>query len=458
MGSPIARPLFRFGLPGKARSGVIIQCMPQGHSSVISIKEAQRLAVRASSGILTHSGPAVLGCNGLPDLEVVSVADDLEVNVVVLGDHPDPIVVVTCDLLYVGDALRQAVLEALWSEVSEEQLFFAASHTHRAPMVDPTKPGLGRPSTSVLKSISTGIAIAIRKALAQPATSCRIEIAQGRHSAGINRRRRRFLLISRRGICWRPMLMAPNELGPNDGGIRRLRFVDSVSEKVVAEIWSTALHPTGNPRRDAISADFPGVVRRAIRDAVGRGIPVLFLQGFGGDIVPTYPSRRVSLRRFLQGPSFTSFTENEYRDWTVSLSREVLSVTWHSLPGTCISSIRLPIQREALVRGGEAPRNGAVHGLRIGNLAIVGVPSEVVVEYSSSLTPIFPIEDVWGVGCIDHVWGYAPTSEMLRQGGYEVKGFCSPFGVEGVNPDVESNLRRMLESMIRSLAEAGCLK
>lgn len=65
--------------------------------------------VRASSRILTHSGLAVLGANGLLNREVVFVADDLEVDVVVLGDSSDQLLIVTCDLLYVGDALRQAV-------------------------------------------------------------------------------------------------------------------------------------------------------------------------------------------------------------------------------------------------------------------------------------------------------------------------------------------------------------
>lgn len=418
-------------------------------------KYIQAVAVRASSRIImTRTGPAVLGANGMPSLEVETVADDLEANVVVLGDALDQIVIVTCDLLYVGDALRQAVLKALGSVVSEEQLFFAASHTHRAPMVDPTKLGLGRPSPSVLESISTDIAAAIREALAQPPTACRMEVAHGNHSGGINRRRRRLVLVTRRGIRWCQVLMAPNGNGPNDDAIRRLRFVDSASKEVVAEVWSTALHPTDYPRRDVISADFPGYVRRGIRSDAGREIPVLFLQGFCGDIRPTNPATRWSMRRLLQGPRFTGFTEDEYQDWAASLTREVLSVTWRSLAGTRICSIRQPIQRQDFVRGGEAPDDGAVHGLRIGNIAIVGVPSEVVVEYSSSLTPVSPLEDVWGVGCIDHVWGYAPTSKMLRQAGYEVEGFCAAFGVEGVNPNVESNLRRKIESMTQLLAQA----
>lgn len=411
------------------------------------------VSVRASSRILIHSGPAVLGANGMPNLQVASVADDLESNVVVLGDDPDPVIIVTCDLLYIGDALRQAVLEALGSLVSEEQLFFAASHTHRAPMVDPTKPELGRPSPSVLESISTDIVTAIREALAQPQSSCRMEVAQGIHSAGINRRRHRLVLVTRMGIRWREVLMAPNPDGPNDDGIRRLRFLDSASEKVVAEVWSIALHPTDYPQKDVITADFPGYVRRAIRCDVGRKFPVLFLQGFSGNVRPTNPSTPWGLRRLLQGPRFTGFTEDEYRDWTESLTREVLSVPWRSLAGTRIRSIRLPIQRQEFVHGGEVDHDGAIHGLRIGDLGIVGVPSEVVVEYLSSLVPVSPIENVWGVGCIDHVWGYAPTSKILDEGGYEAEGFCRSFGVESVNPNIEFKLRTKLELMIRRLAE-----
>lgn len=417
------------------------------------MKNLDLVAVRSASQFITPGAPAVLGANGLPQQQVSNVADELEANVLVLGDNSDPIVMVTCDLLYVGEALKRAVVDTLAKQISSDRLFMAASHTHRAPITDSTKPGLGSPSLAIIQEIADCIVVAIRTALAQPAVLCRVEVGYGRHSAGINRRLRRLASISRSGIKFRPTLLAPNASGPVDNKVRRLRFTDSSTGVSVAEVWSTALHPTGYPERAVISADFPGYVRRAIREVNGEPIPVLFLQGFSGNIRPATPSTPWGLKRLLVGPGFVGFTDGEYQSWVEALAKDVLNVNWKCLQGSGVSSIRNPIKREVFLRGGGPPHEGHLHGLRIGNLAIVGVPSEVVVEYSSSLTRVRPLEDVWGVGCIDHVWGYSPTSDMLSEGGYEVDSFCTAFGVEGVNPQVEPELRSRIESLIQCLAQ-----
>jgi hypothetical protein len=37
----------------------------------------------------------------------------------------------------------------------------------------------------------------------------------------------------------------------------------------------------------------------------------------------------------------------------------------------------------------------------------------------------------WPVGCLDDVYGYLPTDEQVRRGGYEVDGFRAAFGLKG---------------------------
>jgi len=231
-----------------------------------------------------------------------------------------------------------------------------------------------------------------------------------------------------------------------------MRFVGE-DDDVVAELWSVALHPVTFPFRDRISADFPGYVRRAIRDQQGTDLPVLFLQGFSGDIRPLTPTSGLGLRRLLQGRRFAGFSPDEYEEWVERLVTDVFDVDWITLTGEGLASVRLPVDRDSFVFGGPPPDEGWLHALRLGDLAILGVPSEVVTAYSSSLVPAPPITDIWGVGCIDHVWGYAPTEAMLAEGGYEARGFCSHFGVESVNPLVESELRTNLRALSALIAE-----
>src|SRR5664279_2436687 len=68
----------------------------------------------------------------------------LEGNIVaIVGSNNRPVVLVSVDLLYPGRALR-GYLEAALPNLSPDQLFLAASHTHQAPMTDDTKPMLGK--------------------------------------------------------------------------------------------------------------------------------------------------------------------------------------------------------------------------------------------------------------------------------------------------------------------------
>lgn len=76
----------------------------------------------------------------------------------------------------------------------------------------------------------------------------------------------------------------------------------------------------------------------------------------------------------------------------------------------------------------------------LGETIFVGVPAGVCNEYFSSLEAGCG-GLVWGLGCVDHVWGYAATSEILRDGGYEADGFCPDFDVRSVNANIEMHLR-----------------
>ena len=410
------------------------------------------VVTRAVSVDITPGGPVTLGASGLPETPVSTVADPLEANVLVLGDRSDSVVMVTFDLLYVGHDLRHMLEERLTDVVPPSRLFLAASHTHRAPMVDSTKPDLGHYAPSALETIVDRVCEELRQLLGNAGRLARVEVSYGSHSAGVNRRLRRKASVDRRGLRFNRVLMAPNPGGPNDPTVRRVRFVAG-DDDVVAELWSAALHPTAFPFRDRMSADFPGFVRRAIRAQDGVDLPVLFLQGFSGDIRPLTPTNGLGLRRLLQGRRFAGFSPDEYNEWVGQLVTDVLDAKWKALTGEEVASVRVPVDRDSFVVGGPPPPEGWLHAFRLGDLAILGVPSEVVTEYSSSLVPVPPITDIWGVGCIDHVWGYAPTEAMLAEGGYEACGFCSHFGVESVNPRVETELRAGLNALASLIAE-----
>ncbi len=80
------------------------------------------------------------------------------------------------------------------------------------------------------------------------------------------------------------------------------------------------------------SSEFPGGIRQALRAHIGNQIPVVFLQGFCGDLRPpsigrwprsgTWRSRVLNLVSIaLNGPAFVGFTVRDYTKWMNSIAR-----------------------------------------------------------------------------------------------------------------------------------------
>jgi hypothetical protein len=51
-------------------------------------------------------------------------------------------------------------------------------------------------------------------------------------------------------------------------------------------------------------------------------------------------------------------------------------------------------------------------------------------------------------GCVGDVYGYAPSEEMFDEGGYEVAGFCGPFGISSLHRDFSSRFMTLLQSVL----------
>ena len=105
------------------------------------------------------------------------------------------------------------------------------------------------------------------------------------------------------------------------------------NDAVVAAIWHYACHATAVVPSNAVSADFPGAVRRALRQQFGE-IPCVFAQGFCGDISPKIPCGPASLgarlrwlaRLPIAGPGFPSPTHEDYKRWSESLAAAVARI------------------------------------------------------------------------------------------------------------------------------------
>jgi len=370
------------------------------------------------------------------------IADPIEANLVLLQkiDSSPPVLVVTLDLLYAGQAVRDVIVRA--SGLTDDHVLVAASHTHRAPMTDATKPRLGIPTESYLANLLAKLARAVEQLMVEPREECTLAVGQGQAAHSINRRLRKLVVVARRPRV-NAVVNAPNPEGVTDETITTmtLRRADGTA---LAAIWNYGCHPVASPRRHAVSAHFPGVVRSVIRgDENDDSLPVGYLQGFSGNTRPSAttvvhsPGRK--MRRMLTGSIFEHMTRDSYEQWASDLAACVRRCreTESLVNVTKISVARAELPGRDFYVPGALPV--VFSRISLGrDVALIGLSGEVVAEYAHVVRAALRERYVCCVGCLDHTYGYVPTEAILAEGGYEAGSFCRKFSLEGVAPGVEA--------------------
>ncbi len=423
------------------------------------------LTTTATAGTIdiTPGAPVPLAGSEIRTGVYRGIADGLEANALVLRQAEQTVVLVTFDLVFVGQELRDGILRRLGAAVTDDSLFLAASHTHFAPATDGRRPRLGRLAPAYVEEVADRVAGLIARLLETPGTPVSIGYHRGRADHAINRRLRVLWHLSRRGPRVGAVVAAPNPHGPRDETIHLLRVSDPAG-RTVAVVWSYACHPVAFPRTLEVSADYPGRVRRQLRGRVGENLPVLFWQGFAGDIRPREIDRSTSFRsrarRLLLGPRFGRFTQAEWEDWAESLAERVVGVTLQpaarELSGR-IHARRVTRPLDEFVLGAPIDRQVTFHGVTLGDdVAVVGISAEAVAEYGALLNTRFEGWLTIPVGYIDDVYGYLPTGRMLEEGGYEVSWFLQPFALRGpVHPEIERHCLAALRELEGALAASS---
>ncbi|HEV2749286.1 MAG TPA: hypothetical protein VGV12_02055 [Gemmatimonadales bacterium] len=430
----------RGGVPGLALSGVLA-------AGSISITPDRPLPLAGFTDRLEES---------------TAVADPLELNALLLRRPTATLAILTADLLFVTQDLKHRIAARVRPDLvlDDASFLLAASHTHFAPAVDPSKPLLGPVDPAYVDLVVERGAALLRR-LADANTGQgepRIEYRSGIAAHAINRRRMGWRLSPRAPhLPRRAALRAPDPMGPRDETIHVVTPLDP-GGRPRAVLWSYACHPVSFAEPQHVSADYPGVVRRALRAAIGGGggsdLPVLFLQGCAGDIRPRELGRPRALGRRLAelvfGKLFTPFTPAEYRAWSESLAASVVEVA--RAPGrafplgspfrTALTSLPL-----ADLLDGVHPADRSVTLQRLEpapGLAIEAISAEPVAEYGLAARATTPEGMVViPAGYTDSVFGYLPTARMLGQHGYEDEGFMGPFGLTGrFRPDLEQVVGR----------------
>jgi hypothetical protein len=370
------------------------------------------------------------------------IDDPLEANAVLLSDGQQLVIVVTFDLLYVGDDLRNRLEAALSGYVFPGNLFLSASHTHFAPATDATLPKLGTVDRNYVNMVSAKTIELVQHLLSSGLKPLKAGMALGRANNSVNRRRAGWQLRKGPPFLRKVVKMESNRSGVKD---ERVQLVRIGSEAIV---WNYACHPVFRPEMNSVSADYVGFVRQVLRKRFGPETVVLFWQGFSGNTFPSFASTLSGLgtkiKRVLFRRPVTVAPEVWHR-WAQRLACQVVAIAERTIIAPVagqIRSSRVVMPLGELLEVESAEKMVCAHKLDIGtHIQVLGMSAEMVVEYVERVRSVFNSKLLFCVGCTDGVFGYVPTSEMLLEGGYEAAGFLPYFSLLGrFLPGIEGRL------------------
>jgi hypothetical protein len=436
---------------------------------------AKLLARAASVDVTPRDRPVRLAGYALRRAPTSTILDPIEISVVLLECGPSRCLIFSLDLMIVGSELQNAILAKLQRlGFRPDEIVLLASHTHNSPATDHACARLGEPEVEFVADVAEAAESLVLEVQRQAPSEVGLEIFQGRLDHSINRRRYwPFPTIGRmHGFQLTSVTFSPNPSGPRDERATVILLRVTGGGQPLAMIWHYTCHPTAVIPDNVISADFPGVVRLALRQRFGE-IPCLFVQGFCGNIRPNIAAapQRTSLRervgRMIRivafGNLFPNLSAGDWTRWSRSLAGGVRSIA-QGEPAMTFSPAHLRTGSASIPLGdffhGSIPdKRLAAQVVGIGEeLEIVAVSAEPSVEWESILDQAVPARSGrirLYAGYLGALFGYLPTATQVPEGGYEVEGFQPFFGLSGhfdagrIGPAVEGCVRSAFENLER---------
>lgn len=436
---------------------------------------AKLLARAASCDVTPRDRPVRLAGYASRKDPVSTILDPIEISVLLLEHSGSRCLLFSFDLMIVGSELQGLVLSKLQRMgFRPDEVVLLASHTHSAPATDQACERLGIPNIEFVNDVADAAENLVQQIRRQQPSEVSLNVFQGRLNHSINRRLYwPFPTFGRTyGFRLASTSFAPNPSGPTNEGatVALLRKADD--GQPLGVLWHYTCHPTAVVPENVISADYPGAVRRALRERFGE-IPCVFLQGFCGDIRPNItashkvglPERlRRIIRTIASGPMFASPSAEDWMRWSLSLATRVCDIAQGSpakrfLP-TSLQSGSAKIQLGAFFNGSVPDKPLAAQVVRIGGeLEIVALSAEACVEWERILDEAVPIPAGrirLYAGYLGPLFGYLPTASQIPEGGYEVEGFQPLFGLSGrfecarIGPAVAGCVENAFEDLERA--------
>ncbi len=392
-----------------------------------------QLAVRSSSVSLVPPEPLPLGgYTQRPERPFEPGGDDLRVRAIVLGDGSERVAIVSAEMLTIPESLHREVGSRLPKDV---RVFLSATHTHCAPdsqMLNERMtikvPGIASFDRKWQAWYADRIASAVLDALDQePAIGASMLV--GRSFAPINRKRRPFALPD-------PMAtkVQLRERSDAAGGARLFHF---------------SAHPVlYGPEEMRLRGDWPGAYAAKtgalpLVGAIADVSPLASASEPGSPVEAFLNSlqRRAALSENLGNPTWASPAPLAWAEVPIDLGPATPHPEFARRYGAPDALAR------TLVRS-FAPTSATVAAVRLGKLAIVGVPGE-----PSSALGRRIVREGLGIGfrwvlVVSNVNGW--IGYILEPADYDRGGYEATLGFHG--RETGERLVKAAKTALRSLA------
>ncbi len=371
-------------------------------------------------------------------------------------------------------AARQLIAEQ--SHIPADRVMISATHTHTGPqlprgsMMDAITKVDTAPGPQYVRTLPELIAKSVREALAK-LTPARASATVGK-AEGISFNRR---VIDKDGKCiWQPAKIDPaveRPAGPVDPDLGLLVF-DPLEARPspVAAYVNFAMHPTSVGSGVRLSADYPGVLTRLLRERHGAEMVAVFANGCCGNLNHTdYLSGKPRRNTLELGTALADVASQSWpalrpiqtfapraRAATVTLQRrtfseadianakDVASRMFAEKLGTVPMAEAVSILDTLAQQG--VPLEAEVQAIALSDdLAIVALPGEIFVELGLAIKAASPFKHTFIAELANGSIGYVPNREAYPQGNYEV---VSARGAEGTG-------ERLVEEALRLLKEVA---
>ena len=376
------------------------------------------------------------------------IRDRCEANAMLLSDGRSAVLLVSLDLvgLEMDQAWRMREAAGRGAGIDPHRVLVAGTHMHSGPSLIQTHPDKSR-DMRYLDRLETNLEDLGRRA-ASASQPARIGWGLGSQRIGYNRR-----------CCWadgsHTMHGDTTRVdfrgleGPDDPSHLTIFAVDA-DDRPIAVLYNNTTHPTTFYGADFYSADFPGMARGFLREALGESVAVLYFNGAQGDISiedqltrqNVQTGRELSMVRTahqVTGETLRLFTEvafNEHVDLgsvtedielPIALPRpERIAWAESLLAERTDSSTRMGMDF-ILAYGikslqdqfsGQKEQAVPLQAIRIGEVLLCAVPFELYCQFGLDIKRRSPAPLSGIVGIANGSEGYLSTPYATMGGGY----------------------------------------